>query len=95
MARVVSGPLRIHRPTPLVAAAKADLDRCRRAEDASVTRHVVSAIADVNPKNRASLRSAYRPKPMSGGAYSVVGSVSEEQISLAPPSPRHRRPRVT
>lgn len=95
LARIVSGPLRIHRQTPLVAVAKADLDRCRAAEDANVTRQVVSAIADVNPKNRASLRSAYRPKPMNGGAYSMVGSVSEEQISLARPSHRPRRPRTT
>ena len=96
MARRLSGSLVIRRQTPLVAAAKADLDLCRSPSDApppaSVTRRVVvAAIAELAEKTRASIRSAYRPKPKSGGAYSVVGSTPEELVATSRASARAGR----
>jgi len=96
VARRLSGSLVIRRQTPLVAAAKADLDLCRSQSDApppaSVTRRVMlAAIAELAEKTRASIRSAYRPKPKSGGAYSLVGGTLEEKVAMSRPGVRAGR----
>lgn len=64
------------------------------APPASITPHIaVSPGATLAAETRASLRSAYRPKPASGGGYSLVGSVPLEQLTPARTSVRTRRPR--
>lgn len=88
--------LRLRRQTPLTPVAKADLDLCRMSHNAPAgaslpSRVIVPTLADHAQKSRASIRSAYRPKPESGGAYSVIGSTEEEAITRAEPSSRVRR----
>lgn len=71
----VSGNHRIRRTTPQVLPAASDLALCRAAEPESV---------------RAAIQSAYRPKPASGGGYSVIVNERARTASAAPPSSRTR-----
>jgi len=82
VARRLLGSLRLRRQTPLVAVAKADLDLCRAPSEPPPASITLAA------ELRASLRAAYRPKPTSGGAYSMVSSVPLEKFT-----PRTRPPR--
>ncbi|HEY6722493.1 MAG TPA: hypothetical protein VI197_00640 [Polyangiaceae bacterium] len=96
--RRLSAALRVRRQTPLVPVAKADLDLCRIAIDAPAPASLPGRVAgfasvDLARETRAALRSAYRPKPESGGTYSVVGCLPVEQLTLTRPDARSRRPR--
>ena len=93
-ARPASGNRRIRRETPLVVPAAADLELCRTGTDAPPGSRQQPK-ANIQPEQddaelQASLRSAYRPKPATGGGYSVVISeaVGEGQ---SPPRRQHRR----
>lgn len=93
--RPASGNRRIRRETPLVVPAAVDLELCRTGTDTppnSRQQPKANARAERDDAElQASLRSAYRPKPASGGGYSVV--ISEAVGEGQPPPTRQRRRR--